>query len=54
MSGNLTGCLKKTPWVQLDDLNLCQSALTRSLGKFFVVRENENRKSGHPMKETLL
>ena len=49
---------EETPWVQLDDLSLCQSALSRSLGKFFEVREKSGKmkteKGGHPMKETLL
>ena len=31
-AGNLTGQLsEETPWLQLDDLTLCQSALQRSL-----------------------
>ena len=32
-----------TPWVQLDDLSLCQSALPRSPGKFSEVREKSGK-----------
>ena len=41
---------EETPWVQLDDLSLCQSALPNQ-GE---VRGNENWKSGHPMKVVTL
>ena len=49
---------QETPWVQLDDLSLCQNALPGSLGKFFEVREKLGKmkieKSGLPMEETHL
>ena len=49
---------EETSWMQLDDLSLCQSALPRSLGKFFEVGRSHGKmkieKSGHLMKETLL
>ena len=57
-AGNLTGQLsEETPWLQLDDLTLCQSALPRSLRKFSEVREKSGKikveKSGYAIRETL-
>ena len=34
---------KETPWVQLDDLRRWQSAVPRSLGIFFEVRERSGK-----------
>ena len=34
---------EETPWVQLDDLSLCQSALPRSLGKFPEISEKSGK-----------